>query len=266
MVIDFHTHIFPDAIAPRTIAMLAEKAGVCAASDGTLKGLLGAMERTGVDLSVVMPVVTKPAQFDTVNAFAAEVNEQYAGRLLSFGGIHPDCEDYKAKLKQIAAMGLPGIKIHPDYQQVMIDDPRYLRIIDYASELGLIVLTHAGIDIGMPQPVHCPPEKMLQVLRTVKPPKMVLGHYGGWKQWEQVYELLAGEDVYLDTAFTFDYIAQDLFEKILKKHGPAKVLFATDAPWSDAGKSIAAVQALPVEQEVKEGILWKNAAKLLGLA
>ena len=263
MVIDFHTHIFPDAIAAKTIAALEQKSGVKAATDGTLNGLLDSMDRAKVDLSVIMPVVTNPSQFDSINAFAKSVNEKYAGKLLSFGGIHPDCTDYREKLDTIKAMGLPGIKIHPDYQGVMIDDVRYMNIIEYASELGLIILTHAGVDIGIPEPVHCPPDKMRKVIDKIKPEKMILAHLGGWKQWEEVYEYLAGENVYLDTAFTFDYIEQDILLKILEKHGTDKFLFATDSPRSGAAPAIEKVRQLPISASAAEDILANNAKKLL---
>lgn len=263
MIIDFHTHIFPDAIAQKTIAHLEMVGGIKAAADGTLNGLLESMEYSGVDLSVILPVVTKPSQFESINKFAVKVNESYAGRLLSFGGIHPDCEDYKVKLDSIKAMGLPGIKIHPDYQGVMIDDVRYMNIIEYASELGLIIITHAGIDIGLPEPVHCPPDRARRVLDTIKPDKFVLAHYGGWKQWEEVYDCLAGENVYLDASFTFDYIEQEMFMRILGKHDPKKILFATDSPWSDAKKTAEAVRSLPVPRNVIEDILSGNARRLL---
>ena len=295
MIIDFHTHIFPNKIAEKTIESLGTLAGVKAASDGTLKGLLDSMEKSGIDRSVIMPVVTKPEQFDSINGFAKKVNETYEGKLLSFGGIHPENEKYKEKLKYIKSLGLPGIKIHPDYQRVMIDDIRFMRIIEYASELGLIILTHAGIDIGLPQPVHCPPDKMRKVLDTVKPQKMVLAHYGGWKQWEEVYDYLAGENVYLDTAFLFgvqkvivekqrnreevdkseihpngrctyvSYIETESFMKILKKHGSDKILFATDSPWSDAKAGVEYIQNLPISEEEKKQLLGKNAKKLLGI-
>ena len=263
MVIDFHTHIFPDAIASKSIAALEAKSGIRAATDGTLKGLLDSMQDSGVDLSVILPVVTKPSQFDSVNRFAAEVNGQYPGRLLSFGGIHPDCENYKEKLNRIKELGLVGIKIHPDYQGVMIDDIRFMRIIEYANELGLIILTHAGVDIGLPEPVHCPPQKMRKVLDVIKPEKMVLAHYGGWSQWEEVYEYLAGENIWLDTAFIYDYISEEQFLKILKKHGSDKILFATDSPWSDMAKGVNWIRRLPLPQNVTEDILSGNAKRLL---
>ena len=295
MVIDFHTHIFPDKIATRTIESLGTIAGINAATDGTLNGLLDSMQRNGVDQSVIMPVCTRAEQFDSINTFAKKVNDTYEGKLISFSGIHPDCEKPKEKLQYIKSLGIPGIKLHPDYQRVMIDDIRFMRIIDYASELGLIILTHAGIDIGLPEPVHCPPDKMRTVLDTLKPEKMVLAHLGGWKQWEEVYEYLAGENVYLDTSFTvgvsvkhkkdmiflseneqnknsipedrkyIEYIEQELFLKILKKHGEGKLLFATDSPWSNAAVGIEYIRNLPISEEEKEQILSKNAMGLLKL-
>ena len=265
MIIDFHTHIFPDKIAARSIEALSKVSGVKAATDGTLNGLLASMERSGVDLSVIMPVVTKPSQFESVNTFAATVNEQYGGRLISFGGIHPDSEDYKEELDRIKELGLPGIKLHPDYQGVMIDDVRYMNIIEYANELGLIILVHAGIDIGLPQPVHCPPDKARKVLDAIKPDKLVLAHMGGWKQWDEVYEYLAGENVYLDTAFSFDYMGEETFQKLLNKHDTRKILFATDSPWSDAVQDIQALKAFGLEQQIQEDIFVNNAKKLLKL-
>ena len=296
MIIDFHTHIFPDKIAGKTIESLGTLAGIQAAADGTLNGLLNSMEKSKVDISVIMPVCTKPEQFDSINVFAKKVNETYKGKLLSFGGIHPDCENPKEKLKYIKSLGIPGIKIHPDYQKVMIDDIRFMRIIEYASELGVIVLTHAGVDIGLPEPVHCPPDKMRKVLNSIKPEKMILAHYGGWKQWNEVYEYLAGENVYFDTSFLFgickkdtksenqrnaltdnkadmdnslsnylNYMETDMFMKILKKHDTKKILFATDSPWSNAAIGIECIRNLPINEEFKKQILSENAIGLLNM-
>ena len=264
MIIDFHTHIFPDGIAPKTIPFLEQRSGVKANTDGMLKGLLCAMEQRGVDLSVVHPVVTKPSQFESVNTFAKYVNDTCEGKLLSFGGIHPDCEDYKAKLDYIKSLGLPGIKLHPDYQGVFIDDVRYMNIIEYADELGLMILTHAGVDIGLPEPVHCPPDRMRRVIDAIGPKKLIAAHMGGWKQWEMVYDYLAGENIYMDTAFCMDYISQEMFCKLWEKHDKDKILFATDSPWGEAGKTIAQLKEMPLDKDAIEDILANNAKKLLG--
>ena len=117
MIVDFHTHIFPEKIAASTIKKLETIASVKAFTDGREESLTASMEEAGVDLSVVLPVVTKPEQFETINQFAVQINKKYQDkkrRLLSFGGIHPDTPDYKKELRMIKELGLAGIKLHPD--------------------------------------------------------------------------------------------------------------------------------------------------------
>ena len=60
MVVDFHTHIFPEKIAARTIEKLEKLANVKAFTDGREESLVASMRQADVDLSVVLPVVTKP--------------------------------------------------------------------------------------------------------------------------------------------------------------------------------------------------------------
>ena len=176
-IIDFHTHAFPDKIAGKTIELLSQKGGIPAHTDGRTEGLRAVLAEAGISLGVVLPVVTRPEQFASVTSFAAKINEEYdlnkQTKLLSFGGIHPDSTDYKKELKTLAEAGFLGIKLHPDYQGVYFDDIRFLRIIEYATELGLIVITHAGVDIGFPDTVRCTPKRALKVIREVKPEKLV---------------------------------------------------------------------------------------------
>ncbi len=280
-VIDFHTHAFPDKIAEKTIAMLSEKGGIPPHSDGSAEGLRRVLQKAGISLGVVLPVVTKPEQFVSVTKFAAQLNEtgeqqradagpaQPTGRraeLLSFGGIHPDSTDYKKELKQLSELGFRGIKLHPDYQGVFFDDIRYMRIIEYASELGLIVITHAGIDIGFPDPVRCTPERAKRVLREVKPDKLVLAHCGGFGLWEEVIDTLAGESVYMDTAYSMGHIPEELFVKLCRTHGAEKMLFATDCPWGNPEEDVKKFLTMPLTEEEQAKILYKNAENLLGMA
>ncbi len=266
MIVDFHTHIFPEKIAVKTIEKLEKKADVKAYLDGRESSLIRSMEQAGVSVSVILPVVTTPQQFETVNRFAAQLNEKYEGkdiRLLSFGGIHPDSADYKKDLREIKHLGLQGIKLHPDYQNTFFDDIRYKRILDYASQLGLVCVTHAGIDIGYPDNVRCTVASIINVLEEVAPEKLVLAHYGGFKLWEEVEREIAGRDVYLDTAYTADLIADEVFLKILKKHGADKILFATDSPWSGQAESLEHIRRLVEDQGDRERILGVNAQGLV---
>lgn len=266
MVIDFHTHIFPDKIAEKTIEFLEKEGNIKAYTDGTLAGLLSSMKENRIDLSVVMPVVTKPEQFDNVNSFAAQINGKKG--IISFGGIHPDTMDYRDKLKLIKELGLPGIKLHPDYQKTYVDDPKIIRIIEYATELELIVLLHAGLDIGLPDPIHCTPERTIHMLEQLdrSDAKLVLAHTGGYQLWDEVEENLVGSSLWFDISFSLGRIPDDQLLRIVQNHGADRVLFASDSPWDDQGKTYEHFMRLELTEEEKERILYKNALDLLGLA
>ena len=68
-------------------------------------------------------------------------------------------------------------------------------------------------------------EKIARAIRDTAPRKLVLAHLGGWKEWDAVEELLAGEEVYMDTAFLEDYISDEQLVRIIRKHGAGKILF-----------------------------------------
>ena len=269
MIVDFHAHAFPDALAERSVAFLAAKAGISHYADGTVKGLAEAASRVKADGALVLPVVTKPSQFRSINAFAARINagefDAYGVKLRSFGGIHPDDEDIEGELAEIKAMGLKGVKIHPDYQQTFIDDAKNLRIIEGAAKLGLLVSVHAGLDLGFPDCTHCTPARAKNMLRLTGAENVILAHMGGFSMWEEVADLLVGEKVRFDTGVVARYMDPALASKIIKAHGADKVLFATDSPWASYEDSVAFVRSLDLSEEEKTKIFGENAAKLLGL-
>ena len=267
MLIDFHTHVFPDKIAEKTIKILEEMSDGKACTDGTVSGLYKQMEKSGADIAVALPVVTKPSQFESITEFARKINENFnlSGKgILSFGGIHPRCDDIKGKMKTLKELGFSGVKIHPDYQDAFIDDEGYIEILKAAKDLDMIVVTHAGVDDGYKgEPVKCPPELALKVIRKVGHEKFVLGHFGGHKMWEEVYDKLASENVYFDTAFTFHEIEKELFIRILDKHGADRVLFATDCPWRDIKEDRDILLSYGLSEGINEKLFYKNAVKLL---
>lgn len=260
MIVDFHTHMFPDKIAKGTIDFLA---GVCKMppfTDGTFEGLRKETLSSGVDLSVALPIVTKPSQFESINAFASRYQEK---PVLSFGSIHPDCGDYKGKLCRIKEMGLKGIKLHPDYQEVYFNDIRYKRIVSFASELGLIVSVHAGADPKCPDDIHCTPAMSAEVLKDTQAAKLVLAHMGGNLQWDEVEEYLVGRQVYFDTGVVLDKMPQEQFLRIVRAHGADRILFATDSPWAGQKEFIKILREMPLSEEEQRKILGENAQKLL---
>lgn len=282
MIVDLHTHTFPDSIAPATVDKLQALSHTRPFSDGTVSGLAASMERAGVDWSVVLPVATNPRQVPRVNDASARLCQEERGRgILSFGCMHPDFPDWRSELARVAGMGLRGIKLHPVYQGTDFDDPRFLRILERAGELGLLTVTHAGLDVGFPGKVNCSPEMVLRALKQVGPIPLVLAHMGGWRCWDQVEELLSHTGVYLDTAFSLGsmtsngdgyyrpedlpLLGEDQFLRLVRGFGAKRVLFGTDSPWGDQSADLARLRALPLTGEERDAILGGNAQKLLDL-
>lgn len=269
MIIDFHTHIFPDLIAQKTIDHLSEKGGILPFSDGTASGLIADMERSCVDISVTLPVLTNPTKFESVNRFALAINEEYSNKskkIISFAGIHPHCDDIDEKMAWIAKNGFLGVKIHPDYQETFITDRRYERIMECAAEYSLIVVTHAGVDGGYRNaPVRCAPELALEMIKRVPRCTLVLAHLGANEMHNEVLERLCGENVYFDTAYILRQISDETFKETVKKHGDDRILFATDSPWSTASIDIGILSSFGLGESSEKKIFSENAKKLLGI-
>ncbi len=268
MIIDFHTHIFPDKIAAATIAALEKNGGTKAYADGTEAGLLGALTAAGADIAINLPALTKATQFESVKGFAKAINEKsYGGtKIISFAGMHPDIPEPEEKIAALKEEGFLGIKIHPDYQGTFFDDERYVRIIAAAKENGLIVVTHAGVDGAFRNcEVKCTPKRVLRLLDRIGGySRLVLAHLGGNEMLINVYNELVGEDVYLDTAYVLPRVTKYDFSALLEKHGDDRILFATDSPWSGIRENVEIIHSYGLPTETEEKIFAKNASKLLG--
>lgn len=282
MIIDFHTHTFPEQIAKRAIAKLSHSAHIKHYSDGTLEDLKEKMKAAGVDYAVLLPVVTKPAQQEDINRLAIETNACYRETgVLSFGGIHPDNDNYREIIKNLADHKVPGIKLHPVFQQTDFDDSRYLRIMECACENNLIILTHAGFDASFPGADFASPARIRRACKEVRPNKLVLAHMGGWACFDEAEKLLADCNVYLDTAYSLsplraedgsmvsaEYyfpLSREQFLSMVQIHGADHILFGSDSPWTDMTESMNLIRESGLTPAEQKAVLGENAARLLSL-
>lgn len=267
MLIDFHTHVFPEKIAARAIESL--KAGMMEQhgcewptySDGTVGGLLRSMDEEGVDISVMMPIATKPHQAASINRFAAEHAYE---RLIAFGTVHPMQEDWEKTLEDLAAEGRKGIKLHPEFQNFYIDSPESVRILKKCGELGLMVTFHAGEDIGYPPPVHATPEHILRAADAAQDTKLIAAHMGGWNMWEDAAKLLKDTHLMFDTAYVQIRMDSMEFRDITREFGAERVLFASDSPWArPTSDMLSFICEAGLTNSELELITYKNALSLL---
>ena len=281
MIIDIHTHTFPPKIAVSALRKMQQNCHTALFSDGTEAGLAESGKRAGVGLSVVQPVATNPDKVSHINDFAIRANERTRETgVMSFGGMHPDCVCMEAELERIREAGVAGIKLHPAYIAVNIDDPRSVAVLRKCRDLEMIVLIHAGKDVGIPGAEEALPGKIRRALDRVGSMKMIAAHMGGWKCWQEVKELLPETGVYLDTAFALgemqpapdayrwekedlQLLREDEFLGLLEAFGTDRVLFGTDSPWADPEREIRKIRNLPLSRTDVSRILGDNAERLL---
>ena len=262
MLIDFHTHCFPDKIALSAVNKLSfVSGGLTPYTDGTVSGLRTLMKQSGVDKSVVLGIATNARQQKNVNDFAASIN---GDDIIAFGSVFPDSEEVLEELERIKEMGLKGVKLHPDYQGFSVDDIKMKPIYEKISSLSLITVFHAGNDYGFAPPYGATPEKIERALGWFSSP-VIAAHFGGVGCGEGVLKHLAGKDIYFDTSYAYGTQSKYFFEKILEKHGTDKLLFGTDTPWHTADMELRLLNSLDISEADMEKITHKNAEKLLGI-
>lgn len=281
MIIDIHTHTFPESIASKALKKLSDSSRAVPYTDGTENGRNLSMNEAGIDISINLAVATKPQQVESINNLAINsILSEKSENIIEFGSMHPEYENVKDELKRIKREGVKGIKIHPAFYQLDISDKRIKNIIYEASAVDLIIVTHAGWDIGFEEANYIPVESLLDIDKEIGPKKMILAHMGGWNDWERVENYLAGSDYYFDTSFSIGKVnaRSDLkdpmrtynmededFVRLCKKHGTDKILFGTDSPWADQKEYVEKIKELDFNEDEKERIFSQNAKKLLEL-
>jgi len=267
MIIDFHTHAFPDSIAQKTVKMLNDEIDGLypPVSDGTIAGLIKNMDDWDIDMSILQPIVTKQSQTKNINEWAAEANSGNPERIISFGSIFPHSDDYKRDIDFVVSLGLKGLKFHAEYQNFLLDEEKMLKIYDYALSKNLIILHHAGFDPAYPAPFRSDPKRFAYVIKEMRGGIIIAAHLGGHAQWDDVEEYLCGTDIYFDTSMGFEFFSKAQFLRILEKHGADKILFGSDAPWSNAKAETEQIKNLPLTESEKNLILSGNAKRILNI-
>ena len=263
MLIDFHVHAFAEKIASRAMEQIAAQAELIPETDGTVAGLRRRLKEWGVDRGVILPIATKPTQQTIINDWAAG---QQDDALFCYGSIHPDAPDVLEELERIRSLGLHGIKLHPDYQGYFADEPRMLPIYRRCAQLGLPVLFHAGYDPVSPTVRHASPDALARVAEAVPEVTLIAAHLGGVLQWDEAERSLVGRrNVYLDTAFASHYISPAQVERIIRKHGTERILFASDCPWDSPAKILDILNGISLTPAERAQICAENALRLLEL-
>ncbi len=260
MIIDFHTHAFPDAVAEKAIPSLEKTGDIKAHTTGTTESLLASMDRAGIERSVICSIATKPEQFAAILEWSLQIRSE---RLIPLPSIHPDDRHCAERVFTVLAKGFKGIKMHPYYQDYSLCEERLNPFYDALSEAELLLVVHCGYDIGFPRSRCAEPSKILMLHQRFPKLRLVATHFGGWDIWDEVEELLIGRKIYMEISFALQYLSKEQARRMLTCHPPEYLLFGSDSPWVDQTEYLARLKTLSLDPQLLTNILSHNALKLL---
>ncbi len=260
MIIDFHTHAFPDAVAAKAIPALAKEGNVTAHTTGTVDALLASMDRAGIDTSVICSIATRPAQFETILAWSHGIRSP---RLVPLPSIHPADTEITAKIFRLKGEGFAGIKMHPYYQDFFLDEERLTPLYEALSETGLLLVVHCGYDIAFPRIRRADPAQILTVRKRFPNLRLITTHFGGWDIWEEVEGMLLGQEIFMEISFALSYLTPEQAVRMLNKHPADYLLFGSDSPWDNQAEAIHRLRQLSLPEALLSRILGGNGERLL---
>jgi len=260
MIIDFHTHAFPDAVAAKAIPALEHVGKIKAHTTGTIDSLLASMDLAGIDRSVICSIATRPEQFQSILDWSRLVRNE---RLIPLPSVHPDDPHCVEQIYTIKNEGFIGIKMHPFYQKYSLNEKRLDPLYNALSDTGLMLVVHCGYDIAYPR-IRCADPAGILSLHTRFPDLLLINtHFGGWDLWDEVEDILIGKNIYMEISFALHYLKKEQMLRMLNNHPPKYLLFGSDSPWVDQKEDINRLQSLALNDKLLTGILGDNALKLI---
>ena len=250
-VIDCHCHIYPDKIETRAVQSVGDFYNIeMESSHGTGDALLAACENTPITHHIVHSVAVKPSNVEHINTFIAEQCKLHP-EFIGFATLHQDYEDPEAEIERAIALGLKGLKLHPDTQMVNMDDPRLMNIYEIIEgRLPLIVHT------GDYRYDYSHPRRLKNVLRTFPDLVVDAAHLA--------IEYLEDERCFLDMSSAQMFLGPRRTYEITKIYGCDRVMFGSDFPMWNPAKEYDRFASLPFTDDELENLTWHNAERFLG--
>ncbi|HBG25485.1 MAG: amidohydrolase [Planctomycetes bacterium GWF2_41_51] len=260
-IIDFHTHAFSDELAPKAMKTLTEHhPEIPYYLDSTISSLLKSMDSLNIEKSVICSITTKPKQFQPIFDWSLQIQSD---RIIPLASVHPQDPERDDHIKMIADAGLKGIKMHPYYQDFLLDDDSMMDLYEQLCENNLLLVMHTGYDIAFEHTRKADPARIVNVTKKFPELKFIATHFGAWQQWEEVESEMIGKNIYMEISFALEYLHPQTAKALLEKHPADYILFGSDSPWTDQKKTLQLLKDLDLAPDLMQKILYSNAQRLL---
>jgi predicted TIM-barrel fold metal-dependent hydrolase len=279
-IIDFHAHVFPDVVRAERDRFTARDAW-CGTLYGdptrklaTAEDVLGAMDRAGVDRTVLLGFPWHdPAICALHNDYLIESVRRYPDRLLGFGIVQPGAGAAAAQeLARCLDHGLLGCgEIGPDGQGFRLDDTALLApVAEVLTAYDRPLLTHSSEPLGHAYDGKGTvwPGQILALATAFPALRIVAAHWGGGLPFYELMPEVAAAltNVYYDSAASPYLYRFDIFRQAVALVGAERILWGTDYPLLGQTRFLDRRRAGGLAEADLAAVLGGNAARLLRLS
>ena len=283
MLIDFHIHVSrPEHEQPWVLEFIDSQyeGDIWALADRVLTpdGLRPFLQASGIDWAVALAEVNPATTGTTPNEFVADLCARAnalpdppggpRGRLLPFASINPFLvNDLAGELeKLVTEFGFRGLKAYPVYQHHYMNDTRLYPLYAKAQELGVPLLVHTGSSVFKGARIKYGDPLHLDDVAIDFPNLTILMAHSGRPFWyEQAFWMARQHaNVYMEVSGLPAKKLLDYFPDLERLAD--KVVYGSDWPGNPhLRRNVDAILALPLKDMTKEKLLWRNAARILGV-
>ena len=187
--------------------------------------------------------------------------------LLPFVNINPNIHPEPADrlTEYVTEHGARGLKLLPSYQFFYLNEGRIYALYAKAQQLKIPVMIHIGSSMFRGTKLkYCDPVLVDEVAVDFPDLKVIMAHSGRGFWYEQCFFLSRfHKNVYMELSGLPPQNLLDYFPQ-LDKNGE-KVIFGSDWPALPGSirRNVEAIESLPLSDKTIEGILYRNAERVL---
>ena len=259
-LIDIHTHIYPDDIAQKATDSVQQFYGIGSATmNGTVKMLLEEGNRAGISQFVILPVALRADRVQHINDYVqqqAQLNDCF----IPFGTVHAAMDNLMGEVERLLALGVKGIKMHPDSQRFSIDDERLFPMYEALRGRAPVLLHMGDHRYNYSHPV-----KLRKVLDMFPGLDTIAAHFGGYSMYDTALELLKDTDCVMDVSSSLMFMENGKAEYYVNQYGAERLAFGTDYPMWEPELETKRFFDLKLTESQFEQIAHKTAERILKL-
>lgn len=264
MIFANHAHVFPEDLKPA----------------GTVEKLMEFLDECEIDKAVAFA----PFSDRFADAGIEESPNEWLARaikgndrLVGFGTVDFS-KNLRDEVERIADLGLKGIKMHPPYQEFVIDGPEAFKVYEKAQELGLFISFHSGMHWH-----RLRDNRVLlfdEVAWNFQKLKFSMEHIGGYHFFKEALAVMCNNSRREEDCVFAGWtsvgnrkgkgdewaLTDEELETVIYQTGEDRSIFGLDFPFSKPEHikaDIARIKSLDISEECKEKILGKTLEKVL---